>query len=103
MLLRNAVSASKNANCNEFFNDTTTIIPFFHARKHKAPLNEPIPADNSQQESDNPEQEESCLKKTFFCPQLNTQTASEFLSNILFYFLLFFLSGLSLYKWFCGI
>ena len=63
---------------------TTTTIPFFHARKHKAPLNEPIPADNSQQESDNPEQEESMLEENFFCTRLNTQTTSEFLSNILF-------------------
>ena len=67
------MSACKNANCEEFFNDTTTIIPFFHARKHKAPLNEPILADNSQQESDNPEQEESMLEENFFCTQLNTK------------------------------
>jgi hypothetical protein len=41
MLLRNAVTASKNANCTEFTDLTTitsTVIPFFHKRKHKTPL-----------------------------------------------------------------
>ena len=85
MLLRNAVSVSKNANCQVFSNDSTTIIPFFHSRKHKAPLNEPISADDSQQESDNLQQEESMLEENFLCTQLNTPTTSEFLSNILFY------------------
>ena len=92
MLLRNAVSASKNANCQVFSNDSTTIIPVFHSRKHKAPLNAPIPADDSQQESDcaqqesdDLQQEENMLEENFFCTQLNTPTTSEFLSNILFY------------------
>ena len=76
---------SKNANCQVFSNDSTTIIPFFHSRKHKAPLNEPISADDSQQESDNSQQEESMLEENFLCTQLNTPTTSEFLSNILFY------------------
>ena len=90
MLLRNAVSASKNANYQEFYNDSTTIIPFFHSRKHKAPLNEPISdydseqSDNPEQQSDNPKQQ-SMIEENFFCTQLNTQTTSEFLSNILFY------------------
>ena len=41
MPLRNAVSASKNAICTEFTDLTTitsTVIPFFHNRKHKTPL-----------------------------------------------------------------
>ena len=66
MLLRNTVSASKNANCQVVSNASTTIIPFFHSRKHKAPLNEPISADGSEQESDSSQQEKkACLKKTF--------------------------------------
>jgi hypothetical protein len=41
MLLRNAGTAAKNANCTEFTDLTTitsTVIPFFHKRKHKTPL-----------------------------------------------------------------
>ncbi len=46
MLLRNAVSALKNGNCLALTNDSTTIIPFFHSKKHNAPLTE-TPPDNS--------------------------------------------------------
>ena len=41
-------------------------------------------SDNPKQQSDNPQQE-SMTEENFFCTQLNTQTTSEFLSNILFY------------------
>ena len=72
MLLRNAVSASKNGNCLAFTNDSTTIIPFFHSKKHNAPLTE-TPPDNCNQTI--PE---------FLSTQLINPT-SEFLSNVLFY------------------
>ena len=73
MLLRNAVSASKNANCQTLTNDSTTIIPFFHTKKHNAPLTDTTPSENSTQTI--PE---------FLCTQLINPT-TEFLSNVLFY------------------
>ena len=73
MLLRNAVSASKNANCQTFTNDSTTIIPFFHTKKHNAPLTEKNPSEDSSQAI--PE---------FLCTQL-INPISEFFSNVLFY------------------
>ena len=79
MLLRNAVIASKNANCETFSNYSTTIIPFFHSRKHKAPLVE------SPSESNSSDQLDSSPEEDLLCSHLNAPTTSEFLSNILFY------------------
>ena len=73
MLLRNAASASKNANCQTLTNDSTTIIPFFHTKKHNAPLTDTTPSENSTQTI--PE---------FLCTQL-INPSTEFLSNVLFY------------------
>ena len=38
MLMRNSVTASKNANCTDFSDGSPTNIPIFHARKHTSPL-----------------------------------------------------------------
>ena len=38
MLFRNAVKASKNSNCIEFWDTSSGIIPIFHRKKHAAPL-----------------------------------------------------------------
>jgi hypothetical protein len=53
MLLRNTITASKNANCLTFSDSTTTIIPFFHSQKHKAPLKE-TPIDNLEEPESSP-------------------------------------------------
>ncbi|CAB3980229.1 Hypothetical predicted protein [Paramuricea clavata] len=79
MLLRNAVAASKNANCETFLNCSTTIIPFFHFRKHKVPLVE------SSSESNSSDQPDSTPEEDLLCSNLNAPTTSEFLSNTLFY------------------
>jgi hypothetical protein len=80
MLLRNAVTASKNAvKCETFSNYSTTIIPFFHSRKHKTPLVE------SPSESNSSDQLHSTPEEDLLCSHLNAPTTSEFLSNILFY------------------
>ncbi len=86
MLTRNAVSASKNANCQIFSNEPTTIIPFFHTRKHKAPLKE--------YSSSNSNQYSSTLEEDYLSKQLNAPITSEFLSNILFYISGFIVSKL---------
>lgn len=39
-MMMNAIFASENANCMDFADNTNTIIPIFHARKHKSPLSE---------------------------------------------------------------
>ena len=77
MLLKNTITASKNANCLSFSDSSTTIIPFFHSRKHKAPLKE-TPAENQDQSESTPEED-------LLFSQLNSYGTSEFLANILFY------------------
>ena len=79
MLLRNAVTASKNANCTDFNdNNTTAIIPIFHARKHSSPL-----IDMSIDKE---------VEKNNFTPEirmmvghLDQRSHTEFISNVLFY------------------
>ena len=78
MLLRNAVTASKNVNCQNFLNYSTTIIPFFHTSKHNAPLKENATENCHQQ---NQITDEANLLLT----RLNSSTTSEFTSNVLFY------------------
>ena len=85
MLLRNAITASKNANCQSFSGVAShTIIPFFHSRKHKAPLNNPIEADVN-----TADKVHSALQNTpeeiMMLEHFNTTTTSEFLANVLFY------------------
>ena len=50
-LLRSALSASKNANYQTLTNDSTTIIPFFHTKKHNAPFTETTQRENSTRNS----------------------------------------------------
>ncbi len=74
MLLRNAVTASKNANCTEFTDLTTitsTVIPFFHKRKHKTPL---LDKDAEKEDEEQPMVE-----------LLDQKGHSDFTANILFY------------------
>ena len=84
MLLMNAVTASKNANCQNFPGVTThNIIPFFHTRKRKAPLNNPIEPDINTSEHSVPQ--ENIPEEIMMLEHLNTVTTSEFLANVLFY------------------
>ena len=76
MLLRNAITASKNANCLTFETIPTSIIPFFHTKKHKAPLTEATTDDNEPQIS---------LEENYLGTQLNSPETTEFVCNILFY------------------
>ncbi len=79
MLVRDTIhiTASKNANCLSFSDSSTTIIPFFHSRKHRAPLKE-TPAEN-------PEQAEGSHEEDLHCSHLNSPGTSEFLANVPFY------------------
>ena len=53
MLMRNAVTASKNANCVDF-TGCNSIIPIFHLRKHRAsPINTEPTQDKMTDESMN--------------------------------------------------
>lgn len=75
MLLRNAITASKNANCTEFTDLTTitsTVIPFFHKRKHKTPLLD--------KDTEKEEDEEQHMVEL-----LDQKGHSDFTANILFY------------------
>ena len=81
--MRNAVTASKNANCLDF-TDNNTIIPIFHTRKHKSPLNETaneeLDSIGRQGQLISPEREEIIM-----FGHLDQRSHSEFLSNVLFY------------------
>lgn len=72
MLLRNAITASKNANCVDF-TGCNSIIPLFHVRKHKAPAS-------------NENQYESTSDEIINMSKYSDQSgSSEFTSNVLFY------------------
>ena len=70
MLMRNAVTASKNANCVDF-TGCNSIVPIFHTRKHRA---SPINTDKTSDESINK-----------LCEQFDKEGHSEFTANVLFY------------------
>ena len=83
--MRNAVTASKNANCTNFEDKkTTTIIRILHKRKHRSPLKEMFAQD---QNADNPEALNSQEKaeENFMFEQLDKDNHSDFISNVLFY------------------
>ena len=74
MLMRNAVTTSKNANCVDF-TDCNSIIPIFHLRKHRAP---PINTEPTQDKmTDEP------MNK--LCEQFHKEGHSEFIANVPFY------------------
>ena len=74
MLMKNAVTASKNANCVDF-TGCNSIIPIFHTRKHRAsPINTEPTQDKMSDESMNK-----------LCEQFHKERHSEFTTNVLFY------------------
>ena len=77
MLMRNAITASKYANCVDF-TGCNDIIPIFHTRKHKkSTTNEDIEQASA---SNNDSSDIFSM-----CEQLNEVGHSEFTSNVLFY------------------
>ena len=76
MLMRNAITASKYANCVDF-TGCNSIIPIFHTRKHRQSTN-----NNAEQPSLT--KDESSV--TFsMCEHLSKEGHSEFTKNVLFY------------------
>ena len=78
MMMKNAITASKNANCMDF--ETNTIIPIFHRKKHKAPLSEGMDENVNTQGQDEEDVEENLMFE-----RLDQNMHSDFISNILFY------------------
>ena len=77
MLMRNAITASKYANCVDF-TGCNDIIPIFHTRKHKkSTTNEDIEQASA---SNNDSSDIFSM-----CEHLNEVGHSEFTSNVLFY------------------
>ena len=76
MLMRNAITASKNANCVDF-TGCNTIIPLFHKRKHNKEA-ESKPEETTTQQEDSPEMD-------FMLRNLDQEQHSEFVSNVLYY------------------
>jgi hypothetical protein len=86
MLLRNAITASKNANCQSFPGVAShSIIPFFHTRKHKAPLNNLVEADANTTGKVHSAPQGNTPEEIMMLEHLNTTATSEFLANVLFY------------------
>ncbi len=71
MLMRNAITASKNANCVDF-TGCNSIIPIFHAWKHQKPAKN----ENDKNTSD---------EINAMCEHLDKTGHSKFTSNVLFY------------------
>ena len=78
MLMRNAITASKNANCVDF-TGCNNIIPIFHSKKH-------IPDEDQPQHNEVSESISSAdTDIDSICTHLNEDGHGEFLSNVLFY------------------
>ena len=76
MLFRNAGKVSKNSNCIDFSESfTCEIIPIFHKRKHRSPLVEETPGNDSG----------FTLKEQLLVEQLEEREHSEFMEKSLFY------------------
>lgn len=78
MLIRNAITASKNSNCVDF-TGCNEIIPLFHKQKHN---NQDEP--ESQTEEASTGQEDS-PEMDFMLKNLDQEQHSEFVSNVLYY------------------
>ena len=93
MLFRNAVKASKNSNCIDVSQSFTSgIIPIFHKRKHRSPLVEETPENDS---GFTPEEQ-------LLVEQLEERRHSELMENILFYVSGYITSTQSLDHDYCG-
>lgn len=79
MLMQNAITASKNANCIDF-TGCSNIIPIFHTRKHQK-KNSEEQTQNKEGSSISSEENEINL----MCEHLAFQEHSEFIQNVLFY------------------
>ena len=79
MLMRNAITASKNANCVDF-TGCSTIIPIFHTRKHQT---KPSREQTKNKEDSSNSSEENDIN--LMCEHLAFQEHSEFIQNVLFY------------------
>lgn len=78
MVLGNAVTASKNANCRSYGDDA--VIPFFHTRKHATPLN-----DNSTEPNQVGTDTEDDGRLKRLINQVKFRQPSEFKANVLTY------------------
>ena len=80
LLMRNAVTASKNANCVDFQEKkTTTVISILHQRKHRPPLKELFTQDEKE------ESEEEKADENFMFERLDQDSYCNFILNVLFY------------------
>ena len=68
MLMRNAVTSSKKSNCQLLDETSTTIIPYFHTKKHKAPLSE----------SNTPDESLLTAEERLLCQQINSPANTDF-------------------------
>lgn len=85
MLMRNAVTASKNANCMDFTDNNNTIIPIFHTRKHKSPLTEMSTQDQNADIPDAGLHDMEHAEENLKVGHLDQNSHSEFIPNILFH------------------
>ena len=79
MLMRNAINASKNANCVDF-TGCNNLIPLFHTRKHKTDTNE----DSKQATVPHQATDQEDKEMNTMLQRLN-EGHSEFISNVLYY------------------
>lgn len=92
MLMKNAFTATKNANCMTFTDKNNTIIPIFHTKKQKALRTEMSTLDQNADVPDAGLHDMEQVEENLMFKYLDQNSYSEFISNILFYVGGFFVS-----------
>ena len=82
MMMKNAITASKNANCTDFADNS--IIPIFHSNKHQSPLSGMSLEEDKDENADANNPLEEAVESLMF-EHLDRGIHSDFISNILFY------------------
>lgn len=82
MMMKNAITASKNANCTDFADNS--IIPIFHSNKHQSPLSGMSLEEDKDENADANNSMEEAEESLMF-EHLDRGIHSDYISNILFY------------------
>ena len=82
MMMKNTITASKNANCTDFADNS--IIPIFHSTKHQSLLSGMSLEEDKDENADANNSMEEAEESLMF-EHLDRDIHSDFISNILFY------------------
>ena len=83
MMMKNAITASKNANCTDF--GENSIISIFHHSKHQSSLSETSLQEDKDENTDANNNSMEEAEESLMFEHLDRGVHSDFISNILFY------------------